>query len=105
VKKNAKKCRVDIEHLFGISANLWKRLSMRHTWKLYQMKSRVQAHLFSIFFMVNIYTTLNGNKTALKFDMDPPTVEEYIGGNEDFRDHDNNYDDEYMTDFLNNQMI
>ena len=104
VKKGAKRIRVDIEHLFGMNTNLMKRLCMKHTWKLYQMKSQVQAHLFSIFFMVNIYTTLNWNKSSIKFDVNPPSIEEYIGGNQEFIDLENNYEDDYITELLLNGM-
>ena len=42
--------RVDIEHQFGLTASLFRRLSVKHTWKIIQMGGHVTDHLFSIFY-------------------------------------------------------
>ena len=54
--------RVEIEHEFELTASLFKRLSVKHTWKFLQMGGHVTEHLFSIYFMVNVYTCVRGNK-------------------------------------------
>ena len=41
---------IDIEHEFGLASSLFKRLSIKHTWKLLQKGGHVTEHLFSIFF-------------------------------------------------------
>ena len=73
--------RTDIEHGFGLNSSLWKRLSMKNTWKILQMGEHIQAHLLSIFFMTNVYTCLRGNKTCTKFEFDAPSLDEYLDVN------------------------
>jgi len=94
--------RIDIEHEFGLTASLWKRLSVKHTWHLLKLGNRVREHLFSIFFMVNVYTCVRGNKTSTKYWLVPPTVEEYLDV-----DMDDMYDgddaDELMIERLQTQ--
>ena len=91
--------RVDIEHEFGLTASLFKRLQVKHTWKLLKLRGHVNEHLFTIFFMVNIYSCLRGNKTSKKYKMNPPNVEDYL----DVSEHDR-YDgfdaNQFMLDFL-----
>jgi hypothetical protein len=69
--------RVDIEHIIGGNAKLWKRIRTKHTWKLLSLKDTVREHLFSIFFMTNIHSCFRGNKTATKFNLSTPTASEY----------------------------
>ena len=56
--------RIDIEHEFGLTTSLFKRLSVKHTWKVMQMGGHVTGHLFGTYFMVNFYTCVRGNKTS-----------------------------------------
>ena len=70
--------RVDNEHEFGLISYLFKRLCVNHTWKLMKLGDIVNEHLFSILFMINIYTYLRGNKTSTTYHVDPPSVEEYV---------------------------
>ena len=42
--------RVDLDHEFGLTSSLFKRLSVKHTWKLLNLDGRVNAHLFTIFY-------------------------------------------------------
>ena len=42
--------RVDIEHEFGLTASLWKRLRVKHTWKLLKLGRYVNEHLFTILY-------------------------------------------------------
>ena len=51
---------------------------MKHTWKLLNIGEHVNEHLFTIFFMVNVYTCIRGNKTSSKYGLDPPSIEEYF---------------------------
>ena len=92
--------RVDIEHEFGLTASLFKRLLVKHTWKLLKLRGSVNEHLFAIFFMVNIYTYLRGNKTSKKYQLHPPSLEEYLNVRIEDR-----YDAPdacpFMLDFLN----
>ena len=69
---------VDIEHKFGLTASLFKRLLVKHTWKLLKLRGSVNKHLSLIFFMDNIYRCLRGNKTSKKYKFYPPSVEEYL---------------------------
>ena len=68
--------RVDIEHQFGLTASSFRRLSVKHTWKIMQMGGHVTEHLFSIFFMVNCYTCVRGNKTSAKYHIPAPLIED-----------------------------
>ena len=70
--------RVDIEHEFGLTASLFRRLLVKHTWKLLKLRGSVNKHLFAIFSIFNIYTCLRGNKTSKKYKLYPPSVEEYL---------------------------
>ncbi len=92
--------RTDIEHIFGLVWNLWKRIERKHTWHLIQMKDRVFTHMFAIFFMTNVYTCMNGNKTATstKYNFKNMDINEYylnVTPEEYFLD-----DDEYMQEHL-----
>ena len=72
------RARIDIEHEFGLTASLLKRLSVKHTWKLMQMGGHVTEHLFSIYFMVNCYTCVRENKTSTKNRILTPMIENYL---------------------------
>ena len=70
--------RVDVEHIIGSNAKLWKRIRTKHTWKLLSLKDAVREHLFSIFVMTNIHSCFWGNKTATKFSLFTPTPAQYL---------------------------
>ena len=70
--------RIDIEHKFGLTASLFKQLSVNHTWKLMQLGGHVTEHLFSIYFMVNCYTCVRGNKTSTKYCILMLMIENYL---------------------------
>lgn len=87
--------RGDNEHIFGLVSNLWKRSCVKHTWMLMKMKKTVKAHLFSTFFMTNIYTCLKGNKTSTKYGFAPYSIDGYL--NVTIKDgNDGDDQDEYM---------
>lgn len=70
--------RGDVEHVFGLTSNLFKRGSAKHTWELLKMKKYVKAHLFSLFFMTNCFSCFRGNKTTAKYGFDPFPLEQYL---------------------------
>ena len=41
-------------------------------------KKRTKEHLFSFFFMINVYTCLRENKTSAKFGLESPSATEYL---------------------------
>ena len=43
-----------------------------------QMGGHVTERLFSIYFMVNCYTCVCGNKTSTKYRIPTPTIENYL---------------------------
>ena len=89
----------NIEHEFGLTASLFKRLQTKHTWKILQMHGHVNEHLFSIFFMVNCYSCMRGNKTSKKYQLNLPSLDEYLNVTEN--DYYNGIDaNEYTMDFL-----
>ena len=92
-----------MEHEFGLTASLFKRLRVKHTWKLMNMNGSVNEHLFSIFFMVNVYTCIRGNKTSAKYGLEPPSIEEYLNVtmNDAYDGHDA---DEMMIERLQGQI-
>ncbi len=70
--------RIDIEHLFGNTGNMWKRKYVKHTWKLMKMKVNVREHLFALFFVSNILTCLRGNKTSTKYGFTREDLDLYL---------------------------
>ena len=95
--------RVDIEHQFGLTASLFRRLSVKHTWKIMQMGGHVTEHLFSIFFMVNCYTCVRGNKTSAKYHIPAPSIEDYLDVTMDDA-YDGDDADELMIERLETQI-
>jgi hypothetical protein len=95
-------CRVDIEHEFGLVSSMIKRLLTKHCWKLCSQRNRVRHHLFTCFFIVNMFTCLRGNKTSTKFNLPPPSLEEYlnVGNSVRFDGECSERMDEYMSEFL-----
>jgi hypothetical protein len=64
---------------------------------------KIRAHLFSIFFVLNVYTCFNGNKTATKYELEPPTIQQYLhgpDGNADYK-YDGDDSDDRIVDILN----
>jgi hypothetical protein len=91
--------RMDIEHIFGSTGSLFKRLSQKHTWKIAQMGCHVREHLFSILFMLDLYINMNGSKFATKYKLKRPDVEEYLNvDNDDYYDGEDA--DEYILELL-----
>ena len=89
----------DVEHVFGLTSNLWKRLRVKHTWRIMKQKHFIRAHLFSIFFMTNLYTCIHGNKTATKYGFNTIPLSEYL--DVDVNDaYDGEDQDEFMADFV-----
>jgi hypothetical protein len=70
--------RQNIEHLFGATTNLWKRLTHKLTWKLLSQKATAIRHVMSIWFMMNVYTCLNGNKVSVYYNVPPPSLDDYL---------------------------
>ena len=66
------------------------------------MGNRTREHLFSIFFILNIYTCMRGNKTSAKYLLKPPMVCDYLNvGIQDHYDGDDvDYVDEIMLEHL-----
>ena len=91
--------RVDIEHEFGLTSSLFKQLMVKYSWKLLKLRGTVNQHLFAIFFMVNVYTCMRGNKTSKKYQMYPPSVDEYLNVGVKER-YDGEDACEFMLDFL-----
>ena len=91
--------RGDVEHVFGLTSNLWKRVRVKHTWRLLKMKKFVRAHLFSIFFMTNVYTCIHGNKTATKYGFETVPLSTYLDVNESDA-YDGDEEDDFMVDFV-----
>ena len=69
---------VDVEHDFELTSSYFKRLHVKHTRKSLKFERYVNKHLFSIFFMVNVWTCFRGNKTSVKYQLNPPVIENYL---------------------------
>ena len=76
--KRMNSSRIDIEHEFGLLSTLFRRLTTKHTWKLMTKGFKPREHLFSIFFMLNIYSCLRGNKTATKYKFQRTDIEDCL---------------------------
>ena len=84
---------------FSLIISLFKRLQLKHTWKILKIHGHVNEHLFNIFFTVNLYSCGRGNKTSKKYQMDPPSLVEYLNVTANDR-YDGLDDNEYMMEFL-----
>ena len=62
------------------------------------------SKIFGIFFVLNVYTCFfNGNKTATKYELEPPTIQQYLhgpDGNADYK-YDGDDSDDRIVDILN----
>lgn len=97
--KRMNKGRIDIEHRFGLDSNLWKCLNVKHTWHILKDKSHIHRQYFSIFFMTNVWTCMNENKTSVKYKLHAPSLQEYLNVTEnDWYDGDDK--DDLMIQFL-----
>ena len=68
-----------------------------------QMGGHVTEHLFSIYFMVDCYTCVRGNKTSTKYRILTPTIENYINVTMDDA-YDGDDADELMIERLETQV-
>ena len=94
--------RIDIEHMFGSTNNLYQKNRVKHIWKLMKMKKHVREHLFSLFFMSNVHCCFRGSKTSVKYGFGKVNIEEYL--NVDMNDaYDGEDADEFITNLLNSQ--
>ena len=59
------------------TASLFKRLRVKHTWKLMNLGEQVNEHQFSIFFIINMCTCLRVRKISTQYNIEPLIVEEY----------------------------
>jgi len=70
--------RQNVEHLFGATVNLWKRLSKKYTWKIMKQGTGAIKHIMAIWLMTNVYTCLNGNKVSMHYNFPRPSLREYL---------------------------
>ena len=92
--------RIYVEHIFGTTSSLWKRLSTKHCWKLLLLKERAFSHYMSTFFMTNIHTCCNGNGTSSSYNFEKPSLEDYLNVTEEDAFQGPN-EDAYMISVLN----
>ena len=71
--------REKIEHENGLFVNLWRHIQMVHKLKLYNQKSILIRRVIVYWFITNCYTCLNGNTVATRFNLNPPTLSDYLG--------------------------
>ena len=71
--------REKIEHENGLFVNLWSRLRQIHELKLYNQNSILMRRLLVYWFITNYYTCLNGNTGLTRFNLEPPTLDDYLG--------------------------
>lgn len=70
------RCRIAVEHGFARVQNAWlfnafdKQLKIR--------LSPVPAYYMVSVLLVNIWTCLRGNQTSQQFNLEPPSLEEYL---------------------------
>ena len=74
--------RIDVEHDFGLTTALFKRLTTKHTWHILSIGNKMGEHC-SLFLMVNVYTCICGNKTIAKCWMKPIYLNEYLDVSQD----------------------
>jgi hypothetical protein len=68
--------RISVEHGFGLVKNLWMLLALQST--LRTGLSPVTSWVGSAVLFTNIFTCLRGNQTSKKFQMTPPSIDEYL---------------------------
>lgn len=77
--------RKKVEHLFGSTTvhNLWKGLIERNE-SIHDNSSQtltntsITRHVMCIWFIMNVYTCLNGNRVSLHYNTQPPSLEDYL---------------------------
>ncbi len=72
--------REKIEHEFGQYAQLFKLLRFYEKQRILLYREDMNKRFISLYFILNCYTSLNGNNTSCKFFMKPPKLQEYLGG-------------------------
>ena len=73
--------REKIEHENGLFINLWRHIKMVHKLKMYNQGSILSRRIIVYWFITNCYTCLNGNTTSTRFNLAPPSLQEYLGQN------------------------
>ena len=69
--------RIEVEYGFGLVKKLWKSLDLQSGMRL--GLSPIGSWVFTAVLLTNIYTCLRGNQTAKRFQISPPSLEEYFG--------------------------
>ena len=71
--------REKIEHENGLFVNLWRHIEMVHKLNLYNQNLLQTKRILVYWFITNCYMCLNGNSTSTRFNLAPPSLEEYLG--------------------------
>ena len=75
------RCRISIEWGFGVVATLWRSMALKAEQQMLVIPCA--RHWIVSVFLTNCYVCLYGkdsSNTASLFDLDPPTLEEYVSG-------------------------
>jgi hypothetical protein len=70
------RCRIEVEHGFGLVKNLWMLLALKSG--LRTGLSPVASWVGCAVLFTNIFTCLRGNQTSKRFQITPPSLEEYL---------------------------
>ena len=80
--------RTSIEHLFGLDSNLWALTRNKRKLKLKVKGEQIVKLFYVTLFLTNVYTCLNGNVVSTRYNLDHPTIEEYLPLEEELVLHD-----------------
>ena len=69
--------RIKVEHGFGLVKKLWKLLDLQSGMR--SGFSPIGSWVFTAVLLTNAYTCLRGNQTSKRFQISPPSLEEYFG--------------------------
>ena len=75
-------CRTSIEMMFGEIFNYFKILDVKRKIKIYKNGRYNRKLILMVFFLHNCYTCLNGNTVSSMFELEPPSIEDYLHLNE-----------------------
>ena len=76
-------CRTSVEMMFGSMFNLFKILGAKKKLKLLKNGRYIRKLILVIFFLHNCHTCFNGNTVSSMFELDPPSIEDYLHLDED----------------------
>ena len=69
--------RVSVEHNFGHITKLWSYTDLKRVHRTGEQPTAAHYHCMALF--TNLHTCMHGSQTSDFFDLQPPSITEYLG--------------------------